>query len=145
MTSYKIAIILLTLLMHFIYDFHIQGILAEMKQKSWWSNECNKYHVPFFNYRNDYKMALIVHSVECALFTMLPLIVDMLISERTGHLQNSWILFLPCVLLLTVSHYLIDDKKANELKINLVQDQLYHITFILISCLGAFPIIGLWW
>jgi len=57
MTSYKIAIILLTLLMHFIYDFHIQGILAEMKQKSWWSNECNKYHVSFFKYRNDYKMA----------------------------------------------------------------------------------------
>ena len=145
MTSYKIAIILLILLMHFIYDFHIQGILAEMKQKSWWSNECNKYHAPFFKYRNDYKMALIVHSVECALFTMLPLIVDMLISEHTGHLQNAWILFLPCILLLAVSHYLIDDKKANELKINLVQDQLYHITFILIICLSSFPVVGLWW
>ena len=37
-----------------------------------------------------------------------------------------------------------DDLKANKMKINLVQDQLYHLCIILLIFLCYFPIIGEW-
>lgn len=38
----------------------------------------------------------------------------------------------------------LDDSKANKMKINLVQDQLYHLCVILLIFLCYFPIIGEW-
>ena len=39
MISYKIFILFLMLLMHYIEDFHLQGCLANLKQKKWWEKE----------------------------------------------------------------------------------------------------------
>lgn len=157
MISYKIFILFLMLLMHYIEDFHLQGCLANLKQKKWWVDTlCKEFDCddkrkeirePYLTttiYKNDYKMSLFAHSIENALFVMLPLIVDMLISEFRYCLQNTWILFIPSTILICVSHYLIDDSKANEMKINLVQDQLYHLCVILLIFLCYFPIIGAW-
>lgn len=158
MISYKIFILFLMLLMYYIEDFHLQGCLANLKQKKWWEKEVaenlihSKYDddrhrkilLRYSRYKNDYKMSLFAHSIENALFVMLPMIVDMLISEFTHCLQNTWILFIPSAILICVSHYLIDDSKANEMKINLVQDQLYHLCIILLIFLCYFPIIGAW-
>lgn len=150
MISYKIFILFLMLLMHYIEDFHLQGCLANLKQKKWWEKQISNndmhshYALEHSIYKNDYKMSLFAHSIENALFVMLPLIIDMLISEFTHYLQNTWILFIPSTILICVSHYLIDDSKANEMKINLVQDQLYHLCVILLIFLCYFPIIGEW-
>ncbi len=158
MISYKIFILFIMLLMHYIEDFHLQGCLANLKQKKWWEKEVaeNLFHSKddnpqhrerllfYSQYRNDYKMSLFTHSIENALFVMLPLIVDMLISEFTHCQQNTWILFIPSTILICVSHYFIDDSKANKMKINLVQDQLYHLCVILLIFLCYFPIIGAW-
>lgn len=150
MISYKIFILFLMLLMHYIEDFHLQGCLANLKQKKWWEKQTSNndmhshYALEHSIYRNDYKMSLLAHSIENALFVMLPLILDMLISEFTYCLQNTWILFIPSTILICISHYLIDDLKANEMKINLVQDQLYHLGVILLIFLCYFPIIGEW-
>ena len=150
MISYKIFILFIMLLMHYIEDFHLQGCLANLKQKKWWEKQMSDndmrshYVLEHSIYRNDYKMSLFAHSIENALFVMLPLIVDMLISEFKHCLQNTWILFIPSVLFICVSHYFIDDLKANEMKINLVQDQLYHLCIILLIFLCYFSIIGEW-
>ena len=159
MISYKIFILFLMLLMHYIEDFHLQGCLANLKQKKWWEKEVaeNLFHSKndnpqhrekllfYSQYRNDYKMSLFAHSIENALFVMLPLIVDMLILEFTHCLQNTWILFIPSTILICVTHYIIDDSKANKMKINLIQDQLYHLFVILLIFLCYFPIIGEWY
>lgn len=150
MISYKIFILFLMLLMHYIEDFHLQGCLANLKQKKWWEKQMSNndmyshYVLEHSIYKNDYKMSLFAHSIENALFVMLPMIVDMLISEFTHCLQNTWILFIPSAILICVSHYLIDDSKANKMKINLIQDQLYHLCVILLIFLCYFPIIGEW-
>lgn len=150
MISYKIFILFLMLLMHYIEDFHLQGCLANLKQKKWWEKQMSNndmhshYALEHSIYKNDYKMSLFAHSIENALFVMLPLIVDTLISEYTNHVQNIWILFVPSIILICVSHYFIDDSKANKMKINLVQDQLLHLGFIVFIFLCHFLIIGAW-
>ena len=150
MISYKIFILLLMLLMHYIEDFHLQGCLANLKQKEWWKKQINenpKIHTVFEYsiYKNDYKMSLFAHSIENALFVMLPLMIDLLISELvTDYLRNTWIFFVPAIALICVSHYVIDNLKANEMKINLIKDQILHIIFILIVFLFAFCGIGVW-
>lgn len=150
MISYKIFILFLMLLMHYIEDFHLQGCLANLKQKKWWEKQMSNndmrshYVLEHSIYKNDYKMSLFAHSIENSLFVMLPMIIDTLISEYTHHIQNAWLLFVPSAILICVSHYLIDDLKANKMKINLIQDQLYHLCIILLIFLCHFPIIGEW-
>ena len=139
--------------MHYIEDFHLQGCLTNLKQKKWWENELKqnnseedetKSSLDSSIYKNDYRMALFAHSVENAIFVMLPMIVDLLISEFTNHIHNSWILFSLSTILISLSHYIIDDDKANKMKINLIQDQLYHLAYIVFIFISYFPIIGAW-
>ena len=147
MISYKIFILLLMLLMHYIEDFHLQGCMANLKQKKWWREQMsnNNYVLEHSIYKNDYKMGLFAHSIENALFVMLPLIIDLLISEFKGCIRNTWILFIPSTLLILVSHYLIDNEKANKKEINLIQDQLYHLGIILLIFISYFWLIGEWY
>ena len=157
MISYKIFILFLMLLMHYIEDFHLQGCLANLKQKKWWIDElCKKFDCddkreevrePYLTttiYKNDYKMSLFAHSIENALFVMLPLIIDLLITEFVKGMSNTWIFFIPAIVLICMTHYVIDDEKANKMKINLVQDQLLHLGFIVFIFICYFPIIGAW-
>jgi len=136
-------VILLTFLAHTIADFHLQGILATMKQRQWWVNQIDdatvkeiaEYFTPgtieeqdldifkkqlLGRYSADYMVALIIHGLEWSICVSLPalLLLD-------THIDGVFaILFTVAMGML---HSIIDDMKANSHSINLVQDQLLHI------------------
>lgn len=126
MISYLITIIVMIML-HIIADYNIQGWLAQSKQRKYWTDlfpNINKIDDPTHKYINDYKMCLAMHSFSWAFCIMLPILI---------HKVN----FLTIIIfaLNVVVHYYVDDLKANKLKINLVEDQLFHIAQIIITAL----------
>ena len=125
MLTEKLILLPIMLYCHIIDDYKLQGILASMKQKKWWEDNAAE---PL--YKNDYKMALWEHAF-CWSFSIAlpPLIVALLTHNNI--LMSILILFYPFN---TILHAYIDDLKANKHDINLVQDQLCHIS----------QIIGLW-
>lgn len=93
------------------------GVLASMKQKGWWEK-----NAPDDKYKNDYLMALFMHSFSWAFMIMLPLI-------STGN-------FILWVFMLNIAvHFMTDNLKANEKKINLIQDQCIHLFQIIFTWL----------
>jgi len=123
-----IKILLLMFFCHIIDDFVLQDKFTYLKQKSWWVKACNDDGLNYDKYKNDYKMALFEHSLEWSIAIMLPVIFLLNV--------NGWLLF-GCVVVNTIVHYIVDDAKANQLRLNLIQDQLLHfiqivITFLLI-------------
>lgn len=117
-----IKVLLLMLLLHVIDDFGLQGVcLSNLKQKEYWKNILGeKYNN---KYDNDYKMALLMHSLSWSIMTSLPIIFMTNVSD---------IALLLIVIINAIIHYIVDDAKANKFKINLVQDQSIHLTQILI-------------
>lgn len=69
-------------------------------------------------------MGLLMHSLEWCLMINLPLIL-------LGAPGDVFLIL--SVILNTGIHYLVDDLKANKLKINLIQDQSIHLCQILIT------------
>ena len=117
MNKLYVIVLILMLLAHFFADFHLQGILADMKQEQWWRkqeeyNSKNKY---------DYIVALAIHSAEWALWMMIPLFL-------LPHLDLG--IFLLLAALNMVVHSLTDNSKANYKDISLVQDQIIHLAQI---------------
>ena len=112
MNKLYVIVLILMLLAHFFADFHLQGILADMKQEQWWNNSKNKY---------DYLAALAIHSIEWTLWMMIPLFL-------LPHLDLG--MFLLLAALNIVVHSLTDNSKANYKDINLVQDQVIHLAQI---------------
>ena len=146
MISYKIFILFLMLLMHYIEDFHLQGILANMKQKSWWDKQIVDFPPRKGNkYRKDYVISLIVHSLENAIFVTLPIIINDLYYTFTVNKDNSlWIAWLFDIWLIAYFHYWIDDSKCNKMKINLIVDQLLHFVIIVFIWLCHWKYLGMW-
>ena len=124
-----IYIFILMLFCHIIDDFVLQPVcLSNLKQKHWWDEHCYGKQ-----YKNDYKMALLIHSLSWSIMIHLPLMYNMFYMFPE-------ILILLSIIINTVIHYIVDDLKANKYKINLVIDQLIHfaqiiLTFILFSLL----------
>lgn len=127
---------------HIIDDFHIQGILADLKQKSWWCEQIAKIseerpdaEVPKLmqRYGKDYIAALLAHAFEWSFFVHIPLMI--------------FVGFEPVVLASLfaniVIHALVDDLKCNVQEINLVQDQIYHLGQICISFAIIYGVLGL--
>lgn len=112
MNKLYVIVLILMLLAHIFADFHLQGILADMKQEQWWNNSKYKY---------DYLAALAIHSAEWTLWMMIPLFL-------LPHLDLS--MFLLLAALNIVVHSLTDNSKANYKDISLVQDQIIHLTQI---------------
>lgn len=117
MNKLYVIVLILMLLAHFFADFHVQGILADMKQEQWWKqqdgdNSKNKY---------DYLAALAIHSAEWTLWMMIPLFL-------LPHLDLG--IFLLLAALNIVVHSLTDNSKANYRDISLVQDQALHLAQI---------------
>ena len=114
-------VFLLMILCHIIDDFVLQGTcLVNLKQKSWWEK-----NAPDPLYKNDYKVALFMHSLEWSLMVHLPVIL-------------LWATLPFPILLLSVCincaiHYVVDDAKANEKKINLITDQKAHLLQVLLT------------
>ena len=121
-----IKILLLMFLCHIIDDFVLQPIcLSKLKQKEWWEHNASSQI-----YKNDYKMALLVHSISWSIMVLLPL---MFFTE-----VNSIALFFAFIINVAI-HYVVDNAKANLRKINLCTDQLAHFLQIIITCIILNP------
>ena len=115
-----IKLLLLMLLAHIADDFYLQGILANMKQKRWW--EHSEWYKPL--YRDDYRIALLIHSMSWSIMILLPYIV----------LYNiSGLMLFGAFITNAVIHYYVDDLKANKEQINLVVDQSIHIGQVIVT------------
>lgn len=114
-------IVVCMVFMHIVDDYYLQGILASMKQKSWWLKQesyCDKY-------KYDYIVALIMHAFSWSFMIMLPLIWSF-------NFVFNWLVYSIFVVNVFI-HAFIDDLKANKKKINLIQDQSIHIIQIVIT------------
>jgi hypothetical protein len=118
---HPIFILLLMIFCHIVDDYYLQGWLASAKQKKWWEK-----NAPDKLYKFDYIMALACHSFSWAFMIMLP--IAFATSWNLG-----W-LFLAYPINMGI-HMFVDDLKANKLKINLITDQLIHLTQIGITFL----------
>lgn len=120
--------ILLTILLHLIADYTLQGCLANLKQRSWWIEEGKKRDMTMqeiAKYKHDYKCGLLCHSLYWTLITFFPIIF----------LSNlSWAVVSLIVLINTAIHYEVDDMKANQGKLTLWQDQGLHLLQIVLTC-----------
>lgn len=119
MNKLYIFVLILMLLAHFFADFHLQGILADMKQEQWWRNQ-EGYNSKCKG-KYDYLAALAIHSAEWTLWVMIPLFL-------LPHIDLG--IFLLLAALNTVVHSLTDNSKANYKDISLIQDQIIHLAQI---------------
>jgi len=109
------------LFLHLVDDYYLQGILASMKQKSWWEK-----NAPDPLYKNDYKVALIEHAFSWTFMIMLPITVLMVINNN--------ILVVPWSIAFIINwiiHGWVDHLKANVHNISLVTDQTTHVCQII--------------
>ena len=117
-----ILILFSMIFLHVVEDFHLQGILAQMKQKKYWADKPKKY-------KYDYIAALIAHSFSWSFMIMIPIYI--LSFKFNINITSAFIVnMLNCTM-----HFIVDDLKANKLKINLIQDQSIHLIQILITWL----------
>ena len=105
---------------HVVDDYCLQGILASMKQKDWWSN-----NAPEKMYKYDYIVALIMHSLSWSFMIMLPIAI-----LYGFEIQSDFIL---CFIFNSILHMFVDNAKANWKIINLVVDQGVHIAQIIVT------------
>lgn len=118
-----ILVLLSMIFFHIVDDFYLQGLLINMKQKSWWEK-----NAPNEMYKNDYIMALFMHSFSWSFMIMLPVIVYAIYSGIG--LNGNYII--PYFINMSI-HAVVDDFKANKKKINLIQDQIIHLIQILVT------------
>lgn len=114
----KLFILFVMIFAHIVDDYYLQGILASLKQKSWWENQKN--YKPMYKY--DYIVALIMHAFSWSFMVSLPILYLGL---------TKWITV--AIILSTIIHGIVDDLKANKHKINLIVDQSIHIIQIIIT------------
>lgn len=125
------------LIAHYLADFVLQTEAdRNMKQKIWWKRMTNlkppkelaeKYGFNnirlWFFYCNDYKAVLAAHSLFWGFLVSLPCFLVGWVDGITFFLES---------IVMAVFHFRIDDEKANEYEITLVEDQLYHLAQIVI-------------
>ena len=123
-----VSILFLMILCHIIDDFVLQSAcLNNLKQKSWWDEHCYGKQ-----YRNDYKVALFIHSLSWSIMIHLPIILL--------YVCNDWVL-VASILINTIIYYIVDDAKANKYKINLLTDQSIHFIQIILTFIILFTIL----
>lgn len=120
----KFYILLCMIFMHIVDDYYLQGILASMKQRSWW-----KENAPQEMYKYDYLPALIAHSFSWAFMVLLPLAFS---------LKNIDFSFFILFFINMIGHAIVDNEKANRKTINLCEDQFVHLIQIILSWLYLF-------
>ena len=118
------------ILLHILDDFVLQkATLSNLKQREWWEREIGtkEYGIPLM-YKNDYKMALVIHALSWSIMIHLPLFI----------FDFEWYFLAISIVCNCLIHFITDDQKANKKTINLVQDQLIHfgqigITFLVFA------------
>lgn len=116
------------LFFHIIDDYYLQGILASMKQQSWWKKNCIK---PLYEkyYKHDYIIALMEHAFSWTVMINIPIIVYTYMNS----IQINAIVFIILFILNWIIHAMTDNVKANLFEINLIQDQTIHIMQIMMT------------
>lgn len=117
----KLFVLLCMFVCHIIADFHMQGILAQMKQKEWWEK-----NYPTRKYKNDYIVALIIHSFEWTFMISIPLFIYWYTTYGT-HLSTIPSVYIIYFIAWTAMHAYIDHAKANLKVLNLYTDQIVHL------------------
>lgn len=115
----ELKILFLMILLHIIDDFHLQGILANMKQKNWWLKQ--KGYKDMYKY--DYMTALTIHSLSWSIIISIPLWFFNITPSILG-------IIICCNMFI---HMYVDDLKCNQLKISLTTDQTIHIIQIWVT------------
>lgn len=119
-----ILICMATLWLHIADDFYLQGMLANLKQKSWWEE-----HARDYMYRNDYKAALIIHGISWSIMVHLPVMIYLYLNNGPLYVT------LFSIGVHAYLHANVDNDKANHKIINLIEDQLQHLFQIAIILL----------
>ena len=114
----KTIIILSMLFLHIVDDYYLQGILASLKQRSWWEK-----NAPDDLYKHDYIVALIEHAFSWTFMIMLPILIAWWIGIIQVTVAGFTLMFVTNLVL----HAYIDNEKANRKTINLIVDQSAHI------------------
>ena len=133
---WSVKVLLLMFLFDIIDDFVLQPVcLSKLKQKRYWIEECEKNNLDISKYDKDYITALLMHGLSWSIMIHIPLMF-------LGSINDDLFLLLS-VLLNAVIHAIIDDLKANKLKINLDLDQCLHglqilITWIVLSLISHY-------
>ena len=115
-------VLLFMLFMHIVDDYYLQGILAKMKQKSWWEQ-----NAPDRMYRYDFIPALITHALSWSFMIILPIFL-------AKGWNPAWWVYLVLICNATI-HAVVDHLKANRRKINLIIDQSIHLLQIVVTWL----------
>ena len=115
---------------HIMDDYYLQGILATLKQKSWWEE-----NYPQEIYENDYIVALVMHSFSWSFMIMIPFLLYNIFI--LGYIHVWYFVFL---IFNAIFHGIFDDLKANKKKLNLVADQSLHMIQILVTFLYLFQL-----
>ena len=122
MNSTLIFVLMCMIFCHIVDDFYLQGILAKMKQKSWWKEQVKE---DYWFYRHDYIPALLAHAFSWAFMIMLPIAIYL-------HLHIG-IPFIIYFIMNMITHAIVDNLKVNQGVMNLCFDQVTHIMQIIIT------------
>ena len=115
----KEFVVLAMIFCHIFDDYVLQGILAQLKQRSWWEE-----NAPEEMYKMDYYAALAMHGMSWAFMVMLPVAIYYGFNVGFG--------FVMCFVANAILHASVDDMKANMKKINLLVDQGLHMLQIIL-------------
>lgn len=109
-------------------DYVLQhACLHELKCKSWWQEHANQQR-----YRNDYKVALLMHCIQWTGAVLAP-IAAIIIFCYDINTPMIGLLFLAAFVSNTIGHYYLDDAKANRYMTNLIEDQVWHMVQVVIT------------
>lgn len=120
----KMFLLFAMLFLHIVDDYYLQGILASMKQKQWWED-----NAPDKLYGKDYLMALGEHAFSWTFMIMLIPAIYILMNHISGIYGCYFFVF--CFN--WAAHFFIDNLKANDKMINLIQDQMIHIGQVIVT------------
>lgn len=124
---YECLLLLTMIFFHIIDDFKTQGILAKMKQKSFYT----EYRYKVNMYRYDHIVALLAHAFSWAFMVHIPGIAYLLLMGKWSMFENAWVAYIIFFIMHMLIHALTDHLKANVYFINLIEDQFIHILQII--------------
>lgn len=122
-----VIIICVMLFLHVFADYSLQGILADMKQKSWWIEKLGMKDAKELvnsKYSKDYLVALITHAFEWTFVVMIPMLYFCVKNSCEMPMIFAYVFLLVTE---TAIHAGIDNDKANNKILSLVGDQFLHI------------------
>ena len=110
--------LVIMIFLHVVADFNMQSSMVNMKEKKYWENqgEKNKF---------DYVMPLIGHAFQWSFMVHVPIMLYCIVTNSLEEL---------CYFSIVINSFIhagIDTLKANDKKINLIQDQWLHMLQII--------------